>query len=77
MRIEPSVAMDEPTGYGEGALWDFSHAGFGRTTAVSPGATKASEQRLAVYSLPIYNWFTEGFDAPDLKDAKALLHELA
>ncbi len=25
---------------------------------------------------PIYNWFTEGFDAPDLKDAKALLHEL-
>ena len=31
------------------------------------------------YSLlaPIYNWFTEGFDAPDLKDAKALLDELA
>jgi class 3 adenylate cyclase/tetratricopeptide (TPR) repeat protein len=26
---------------------------------------------------PIYNWFTEGFDAPDLKDAKALLAELA
>ena len=26
---------------------------------------------------PIYNWFTEGFDAPDLVDAKALLHELA
>jgi tetratricopeptide (TPR) repeat protein len=25
----------------------------------------------------IYNWFTEGFDAPDLKDAKALLGELA
>jgi class 3 adenylate cyclase/tetratricopeptide (TPR) repeat protein len=25
---------------------------------------------------PIYNWFTEGFDAPDLKDAEALLHEL-
>lgn len=25
---------------------------------------------------PIYNWFTEGFDAPDLKDAKALLAEL-
>ena len=22
---------------------------------------------------PIYNWFTEGFDAPDLKEAKALL----
>jgi predicted ATPase len=25
---------------------------------------------------PIYHWFTEGFDAPDLKDAKALLAEL-
>ena len=26
---------------------------------------------------PIHSWFTEGFDAPDLKDAKALLDELA
>ena len=25
----------------------------------------------------IYNWFTEGFDTPDLKDAKALQDELA
>jgi class 3 adenylate cyclase/tetratricopeptide (TPR) repeat protein len=25
---------------------------------------------------PIYGWFTEGFDTPDLKDAKALLEEL-
>jgi adenylate cyclase len=25
----------------------------------------------------IYAWFTEGFDTPDLKDAKALLHELS
>src|SRR5215469_12333557 len=25
----------------------------------------------------IYNWFTEGFDTADLKDAKALLHELS
>jgi hypothetical protein len=24
----------------------------------------------------IYGWFTEGFDTPDLKDAKALLEEL-
>ena len=24
----------------------------------------------------IYNWFTEGFDTPDLKDAKTLLDEL-
>jgi predicted ATPase len=26
---------------------------------------------------PIYNWFTEGFDTADLKDAKALLDELS
>jgi predicted ATPase len=26
---------------------------------------------------PIYNWFTEGFDTKDLKDAKALLKELS
>jgi predicted ATPase len=25
----------------------------------------------------IYNWFTEGFDTADLKDAKALVEELA
>ena len=26
---------------------------------------------------PIYDWFTEGFDTLDLKEAKALLDELA
>ncbi len=26
---------------------------------------------------PVYDWFTEGFDTRDLKDAKALLEELA
>ncbi len=26
---------------------------------------------------PVYDWFTEGFDTADLKDAKALLEELA
>jgi len=25
----------------------------------------------------IYNWFTQGFDTADLKDAKALLEELS
>jgi predicted ATPase len=25
---------------------------------------------------PVHGWFTEGFDTPDLKDAKALLDEL-
>ena len=26
---------------------------------------------------PVYGWFTEGFDTPDLQAAKALLDELA
>jgi len=26
---------------------------------------------------PVYGWFTEGFDTDDLKEAKALLEELA
>jgi predicted ATPase len=26
---------------------------------------------------PVYGWFTEGFDTPDLKEAKTLLDELA
>jgi predicted ATPase len=25
---------------------------------------------------PVYDWFTEGFDTPDLKEAKGLLNEL-
>jgi hypothetical protein len=33
--------------------------------------------RPATRSRPVYGWFTEGFDAADLKDAKALLDELA
>ena len=27
--------------------------------------------------VPIYSWFTEGFDTPVLQDAKALLDQLA
>jgi hypothetical protein len=26
--------------------------------------------------VPIYSWFTEGFNTPDLKEAKVLLNEL-
>ena len=29
------------------------------------------------YLAPVYGWFTEGFDALDLKEAKGLLDELA
>jgi hypothetical protein len=33
--------------------------------------------RLAIFSPPVYGWFTEGFDTLDLKEAKTLLEELA
>jgi predicted ATPase len=38
----------------------------------SQGKRKEAYELLA----PAYNWFTEGFDTKDLKDAKALLDEL-
>ena len=36
-------------------------------------------ERQKAYDLlaPVYGWFTEGFDTADLKDAKALLDQLA
>ena len=36
------------------------------------GKIKEAHQLLA----PVYNWFTEGFDTKDLKEAKALIQEL-
>jgi predicted ATPase len=40
---------------------------------LAQGKQKEAHQLLA----PIYGWFTEGFDTADLKQAKALLDELA
>jgi hypothetical protein len=36
-------------------------------------------KRTAAYDLlaPLYNWFTEGFDTPDLQDARVLLEARA
>ena len=39
----------------------------------SQGKPQQARELLA----PVYGWFTEGFDTPDLKEAKALLEELA
>ena len=39
----------------------------------SQGKTTQAHDLLA----PVYGWFTEGFDTADLKEAKALLDELA
>ena len=39
----------------------------------------SDERALAVAGdllAPLYAWFTEGFDTPDLQDAKTLLDEL-
>ena len=32
---------------------------------------------ISAYFAPVYGWFTEGFNTRDLKEAKALLEELA
>jgi hypothetical protein len=33
-------------------------------------------QKAVDFLAPIYGWFTEGFDEPDLKEAKLLLDQL-
>jgi predicted ATPase len=38
----------------------------------SRGRSRDARELLA----PLYDWFTEGFDTADLKDAKALLDQL-
>jgi predicted ATPase len=40
---------------------------------------QSQDKRQEAYDLlaPVYEWFTEGFDTADLKEAKALLNELA
>jgi predicted ATPase len=40
---------------------------------LDPGKRDEARELLA----PVYGWFTEGFDTRDLKEAKALLEELA
>ncbi len=40
---------------------------------------QSQDKRQDAYDLlaPVYEWFTEGFDTADLKEAKSLLKELA
>jgi predicted ATPase len=40
-------------------------------------AEQGERQKANDLLAPVYNWFTEGFDTADLKDAKALLDELS
>jgi predicted ATPase len=39
-------------------------------------AERGKRQKALDLMAPIYSWFTEGFDTPDLKEAKALLEQL-
>jgi predicted ATPase len=62
-----SIAVEQ-----EAKLWELR-------TAVSLARLRRDQgRRAAARALlaPVYGWFTEGFDTPDLKDAKALLDAL-
>jgi predicted ATPase len=56
----------------EAKLWEFRAAVSLARLRRDQGCLAEARDLLA----PIYGWFTEGFDTPDLKDAKALLDAL-
>jgi class 3 adenylate cyclase/predicted ATPase len=53
-------------------MWELRAATSLARLQVERGEPRKARNLLA----PVYGWFTEGFDTPDLKDAKALLDEL-
>jgi len=57
----------------EAKLWEFRAAESLARLWSRRGRCTEARNLLA----PVYGWFTEGFDTPDLKEAKALLDELA
>jgi predicted ATPase len=56
----------------EAKLWELRAAASLARLWRDQGRRAAARDLLA----PVYGWFTEGFAAPDLKEAKALLEEL-
>ena len=52
-------------------------AGFGDLGWCSLWRDQGKVQQARELLAPVYGWFTEGFDTRDLKEAKALLEELA
>jgi class 3 adenylate cyclase/predicted ATPase len=62
-----SIAQEQ-----EAKLWELRAAASVARLRRDQGRHTEARDLLA----PIYGWFTEGFDTPDLKDAKALLDEL-
>jgi len=61
-----SIAQEQ-----EAKLWELRAASLARLRR-DQGRCAEARELLA----PIYGWFTEGFNTPDLKEAKALLDEL-
>ena len=57
----------------EAKLWELRAAASLARLRRDQGRRSEAHDLLA----PVYGWFTEGFDTPDLKDAKALLDEVA
>ena len=43
----------------------------------APWRDQGEVQQVRELLAPVYGWFTEGFDTRDLKEAKAVLEELA
>jgi len=62
-----SIAQEQ-----EAKLWEL------RAAASLARLWQDQGRRTEAYALlaPVYDWFTEGFGTPDLKDAKSLLDEL-
>jgi class 3 adenylate cyclase/predicted ATPase len=63
-----SIAQEQ-----EAKLWELRAAASLARLRRDQGRRSEARALLA----PVYGWFTEGFDTPDLKEAKALLDELA
>jgi predicted ATPase len=82
LAISPERAAEAETCYeqalavarGQGARWWELRAATSLARLLRGQGKRAQARDLLA---PVYGWFTEGFDTADLKDAKALLEELA
>jgi len=67
-RTALSIAKEQ-----EAKLWEL-HASVSLARLLGEQSRRTEARDLLA---PVYGWFTEGFDTPDLKEAKALLDELS
>ena len=69
-----------PAGAWPGATRGLAGCGARRRTRMeAQGVWQQQGKRAEAYELlvPVYGWFTEGLDTPDLQEAKVLLEALA